>query len=226
VNLLGPGFLGPEAPEELASGLVLHRGYFSGDAQARLVENLRGIIQAAPLFTPRMPKTGTPFSVRMTNCGPLGWVSDVSGYRYQPTHPETGAPWPPMPEPLLTAWQMLSGFAQPPEACLVNWYEGKARMGLHQDRDEEDFAAPVLSVSLGDSCLFRHGGIKRHDPTRSVTLESGDVLLIGGASRLCFHGVDRVMAGSSALLPRGGRINLTLRRVTAVGQGAPANHEA
>jgi DNA oxidative demethylase len=218
--------LGRDAPEELAPGLMLHRGYFDAEDQAQLVQTLRGILQAAPLFTPTMPKTGTPFSVRMTNCGPLGWVSDSSGYRYQPLHPETGAPWPPVPATLLAAWEALSGFPRPPEACLVNWYEGKARMGLHQDRDEQDLAAPVLSVSLGDSCLFRYGGLKRSDPTRSVTLESGDVLLIGGASRLCFHGVDRVMAGSSALLARGGRINLTLRRVTATGQTMPANQKA
>ncbi|MFM9975223.1 MAG: alpha-ketoglutarate-dependent dioxygenase AlkB family protein [Beijerinckiaceae bacterium] len=201
-------------PEVLAPGLLLHREYFSRKAQQELVTALRIIIQAAPLFTPRMPRTGTPFSVRMTNCGPMGWVSDIAGYRYQATHPETATVWPPMPEALLDAWQGLSGFAHPAEACLVNWYEGKARMGLHQDRDEQEFTAPVLSVSLGDSCLFRYGGMKRQDPTQSVTLESGDVLLIGGASRLCFHGVDRVMAGSNDLLPRGGRINLTMRRVT------------
>ena len=150
----------------------------------------------------------------MTNYGPLGWVSDIRGYRYQPLHPETGDSWPAIPEALLQTWESLSSFPDLPEACLVNWYEGMARMGLHQDRDEEEFAAPVLSVSLGDTCLFRYGGLKRNDPTKSVKLESGDVLLIGGASRLCFHGVDRVMTGSSDLLPRGGRINLTLRRVT------------
>jgi alkylated DNA repair protein (DNA oxidative demethylase) len=111
-------------------------------------------------------------------------------------------------------WEQLAGFPRPPEACLVNWYDGKAKMGLHQDRDEQEFSAPVLSVSLGDTCLFRYGGLKRADPTRSVKLESGDALIIGGDSRLCFHGVDRVYPGTSDLLPKGGRINLTLRRVT------------
>jgi DNA oxidative demethylase len=201
-------------PEELLSGLVLHRNWFDQDAQMALVHELRGIIQQAPLFTPVMPKSGTPFSVRMTNCGPLGWVSDIKGYRYQPHHPVTGAAWPTIPLSLSEAWEKLADFAAPPEACLVNWYEGKAKMGLHQDRDEQEFAAPVLSVSLGDTCLFRYGGLKRNDPTKSVRLQSGDVLLIGGASRLCFHGVDRVMVGSSDLLPKGGRINLTLRRVS------------
>jgi DNA oxidative demethylase len=206
----------PVTPETLAPGLVLHRGWFDRPAQEALVDELRGVIRAAPLFMPVMPKTGTPFSVRMTNCGPLGWVSDIGGYRYQPLHPGTGAPWPAMPEALLRTWDSLSDFLHPPEACLVNWYEGKAKMGLHQDRDEQEFSAPVLSVSLGDTCLFRFGGLKRSDPTQSVKLESGDVLLIGGASRLCFHGVDRMMAGSSDLLPKGGRINLTLRRVSAL----------
>ncbi len=206
--------LGLLAPEELAPGLILHRSWLNRYAQAAMVEELRAVIRAAPLFTPRMPKTGAPFSVRMTNCGPLGWVSDAAGYRYQPTHPETGAPWPPMPQPLLEAWRIHAGIAAPPEACLVNWYEAKARMGLHQDRDEQEFGAPVLSISLGDACLFRFGGLKRNDPTKSVRLESGDLLLIGGPSRLCFHGVDRIYAGTSELLPRGGRINLTLRRVT------------
>ena len=150
----------------------------------------------------------------MSNCGPLGWVSDIAGYRYQPTHPATLEPWPAIPEALIAAWRALAAFPAPPEACLINWYEEAARMGLHQDRDEQEFAAPVLSVSLGDACLFRFGGEKRTDATRSVRLESGDALVIGGPSRLCFHGVDRIHAGSGELLPKPGRINLTLRRVT------------
>ncbi len=206
--------LPPPPPETLAPGLILHRGWFDRPAQEALVAAIREILREAPLFTPAMPRTGKPFSVRMSNCGALGWVSDIHGYRYQPNHPATGAPWPPMPAPLPEAWRSLSGFPAPPEACLINWYEDKARMGLHQDRDEQEFAAPVLSVSLGDACLFRFGGTTRTDPTRSIRLESGDLLLIGGESRLCFHGVDRVYAGSGDLLPKPGRINLTLRRVT------------
>jgi DNA oxidative demethylase len=205
-----------EPPITLAPGLILHCGWFDHAGQEALVESLRLILKQAPLFTPVMPNSGAPFSVRMTNCGPLGWVSDIKGYRYQPQHPTTGAPWPAIPSSLSVAWKKLSGFPELPEACLVNWYEGKAKMGLHQDKDEQEFDAPVLSVSLGDTCLFRYGGLKRSDPTQSVKLNSGDVLLIGGASRLCFHGVDRVMAGSSDLLPKGGRINLTLRRVSKV----------
>jgi alkylated DNA repair protein (DNA oxidative demethylase) len=161
-----------------------------------------------------MPKSGRPFTVRMSNCGPLGWVSDQSGYRYQPTHPETGRPWPPIPATLLALWDELARYPDPPEACLINFYAPTAKMGLHQDRDEEDFAAPVVSISLGDCCLFRVGGLKRSEPTRAFRLSSGDVLVLGGGARLAFHGVDRVYEGTSSLLPEGGRINLTLRRVT------------
>jgi DNA oxidative demethylase len=178
---------------------------------------VRGCLAASPLFVPRMPKTGKPFSVKMGNCGPLGWVSDETGYRYQPLHPETGKPWPAMPEALLAIWRDVSGADVPPEACLINWYEPSARMGLHQDRDEEDHVTAVVSVSLGDPCLFRYGGTKRADPTRSVRLSSGDVVVIGGASRLCFHGVDRIYPGETTLLKAPGRINLTMRRVTRSG---------
>jgi DNA oxidative demethylase len=155
-------------------------------------------------------------TVRMTNCGPLGWVSDRErGYRYQETHPVTGAPWPAMPEPLLSIWRAEAGWPQPPQACLVNYYDSAAKMGLHQDRDETDLSAPVLSLSLGDTCLFRLGGTERGGKTRSFRLESGDLVVLGGASRMRFHGVDRIYPGTSDLLPKGGRINLTLRRVTA-----------
>lgn len=198
----------------LPPGLVHLPGYYDRDAQAALVAGIRRVVAEAPLFVPRMPRTGKPMSVRMTNCGPLGWVTDRGhGYRYQATHPETGKPWPDIPETLLDLWRETSGFAAPPEACLVNFYDADARMGLHQDRDEAEFAAPVVSVSLGDECLFRVGGLSRTDPTRSFRLSSGDVLVIGGESRLVFHGVDRIYPGTSMLLKNGGRINLTLRRV-------------
>ena len=175
---------------------------------------LREVLGSAPLFTPRMPKSGRPFSVRMSNCGPLGWLSDESGYRYTPVHPETGLAWPPLPNALLALWSDVAGYAHPPEACLINFYASSAKMGLHQDRDEADFAAPVVSVSLGDSCLFRVGGLKRRDPSRSFRLNSGDVVVLGGDARLAFHGVDRIYPGTSTLLAEGGRINLTMRRVT------------
>jgi alkylated DNA repair protein (DNA oxidative demethylase) len=200
---------------ELAPGLVYHPGYLDRSVQELLLTDLRDIIRVAPLFTPRMPRTGKAFSVRMTNCGPLGWVSDQErGYRYQPTHPETVAPWPAFPPQLLTAWRELSSYPHNPEACLINHYAPDARMGLHQDRDEADFDAPVVSLSLGDTCLFRFGGTARGGPTRSIKLASGDAIVLGGVARLIFHGVDRIIPGSSMLLPEGGRFNLTLRRVT------------
>jgi alkylated DNA repair protein (DNA oxidative demethylase) len=196
------------------SGLQIHSEYLDRDAQMELVAAVRSVFASAPLYAPRMPKSGRPFSVRMSNCGPLGWVSDETGYRYQATHPETGQVWPPMPPTLVTIWNELGGYREPPEACLINFYGPAAKMGLHQDRDEADFDAPVISISLGDSCRFRVGGLKRSEPTRAFRLSSGDALVLGGASRLAFHGVDRIYPGTSRLLPEGGRINLTLRRVT------------
>jgi alkylated DNA repair protein (DNA oxidative demethylase) len=200
-------------------GFDVFPGFLSPHGQASLVRALRGLAADAPFFTPAMPRTGKPFSVRMTNLGPLGWVSDRDGgYRYQPIHPGTGRPWPPIPEMVLDVWRRVGGYPHPPEACLVNYYAPDARMGLHQDRDEADFAAPVVSISLGDTCLFRVGGIDRSAPTRSLKLSSGDVVVLGGDARLAFHGVDRLYPGTSTLLPdwfpEGGRINLTLRRVT------------
>ncbi len=190
--------------------------YLSPERQAALVDEIRQAVREAPLLVPAMPRTGREMSVRMTNCGELGWVTDKErGYRYQPTHPLTGAPWPPIPETLLEIWRDVSGHDKPPQACLVNFYDEKARMGLHQDRDESDFSAPVVSVSLGDDCRFRVGTAERGDPAASLRLASGDVLVLGGQSRLAFHGVDRIYPQSSTLLRNGGRINLTLRRVTA-----------
>jgi DNA oxidative demethylase len=202
------------AATTIQPGVTLTPGYLDRAGQGQLLAAVRASLDAAPLYTPRMPKSGKPMSVRMSNCGPLGWVTDAAGYRYQPTHPETGVPWPPIPGILLAAWRELSGYPHPPEACLVNFYDASARMGAHQDRDEEDFCAPVVSLSLGDTCLFRIGGTRRSDPTRSFPLSSGDALVLGGEARLAFHGVDRIMPGTSTLLPEGGRINLTLRRVT------------
>jgi alkylated DNA repair protein (DNA oxidative demethylase) len=196
------------------SGLRLLPGFLDQQSQAGLLSALGAIFTAAPLYTPRMPKSGKPLSVRMTNCGPLGWVSDEDGYRYQPLHPETGQSWPPMTSIIVDAWKALARYPHPPESCLVNYYGPAAKMALHQDRDERDFDAPVVSLSLGDTCLFRIGGTRRSDPTRTVRLASGDALVLGGDARLAFHGVDRIMPGTSTLLPQGGRINLTLRRVT------------
>ncbi len=197
----------------LSPGLVYYPDYLDRPAQERLLQALREITKAAPLFIPRMPRTGKPFSVRMTGCGRLGWVSDVEGYRYQSMHPETGEPWPALPEQVLRAWEELSEYPHPPDACLINFYEASARMGMHQDKDEEALDAPVVSLSLGDTALFRYGGLERKDPTRSVRLRSGDAIVFGGPARLIYHGIDRLAPGSSDLLPQGGRLNLTLRKV-------------
>jgi len=207
----------PERGTELSIGLHGFRfypGYLDRGRQERLVVVLRKVFAAAPLFTSRMPKSGRPMSVRVSNCGPLGWLSDAHGYRYEPAHPDTGHAWPPIPDALAAIWNDIARFPHPPEACLINFYGPGAKMGLHQDRDEEDFAAPVVSLSLGDSCLFRIGGQRRGDPTRSLRLNSGDALVLGGDARLAFHGVDRIYPGTSTLLAEGGRINLTMRRVT------------
>lgn len=195
-------------------GLKLLPGHFDRAGQETLVAAIGEVMRRAPPYRPVMPRTGRPFSVMMTNCGPLGWVADRSGYRYQATHPETGAPWPAMPDAVLRLWSEVADYDAPPEACLINLYRDGARMGLHRDEDEEDFAAPVVSVSLGDTAVFRLGGRERKNPTRSFRLASGDVLVMGGAARLCYHGIDRIQPESSTLLPGGGRINLTLRRVT------------
>ena len=199
----------------LPKGVHWIPGYMDGEAQSRLINDIRDIVTKAPLFVPRMPRTGKAMSVRMTNCGSLGWVTDKQrGYRYQSTHPQTGAPWPDMPRSVVKIWEELSGCSYPAEACLVNFYESSAKMGLHQDRDEEQFSSPVISMSLGDTCLFRVGGTSRSDRTSSIKLQSGDAIILSGESRLCFHGVDRIYPDTSTLLKKGGRINLTLRRVT------------
>jgi len=196
------------------SGLRLYPEYFDRKAQGAVLAALRGVLAVAPFFTPRMPKSGRPMSVGMSNCGPLGWVSDERGYRYEPAHPQTCTPWPAIPDILIALWSDVAQYPHPPEACLINYYGAAAKMGLHQDRDETDFSAPVVSLSLGDSCLFRIGGLRRNDPTRSLRLNSGDVLVLGGDARLAFHGVDRIYSNTSTLLAEGGRINLTIRRVS------------
>lgn len=187
------------------------------EAQRALVDIIREIVTKAPLFRPQMPKTGKPFSVRMTNCGELGWVSDqAGGYRYQNTHPATGQNWPEIPTQLIDIWHEISGTDFLPEACLINFYDTDARMGMHQDRDEKTFDAPVVSISLGDACLFRVGQVTKGGQTKSFRLNSGDAVILSGEARLCYHGVDRIYPDTSPLLKNGGRINLTLRRVTPV----------
>ncbi len=192
-------------------GFRLLPGALGPAAQRELADHVLAAADAAPLYRPVTPG-GQSMSVRMTNLGPLGWLTDARGYRYAPRHPATGEPWPPIPQMLLDLWDEVTGAAAPPDACLVNVYGPEARMGLHRDSDEADFSFPVLSVSLGDTAVFRLGGPSRRDKTRSFRLASGDVCVLAGDARLWFHGVDRIIPGSSRLIPGGGRINLTLRR--------------
>jgi len=199
---------------EIGPGIVLWREALDAHAQQHLVREVLKRAETAPFYRPRMPVSGRPFSVEMTNFGPLGWVSDEAGYRYSKVHPYTEQSWRAIPQTLLDLWKERTGYPAEPECCLVNLYRG-ARMGLHQDKDEEATDAPVLSVSLGDTALFRIGGPTRSGPTKSLKLASGDVLTFGGPARLAYHGIDRVLAGTSRLIPEGGRINLTLRRVTS-----------
>ena len=202
-------------PLPLAPGVTLWRDYFPRAAQKMLLDEVLERTAEAPFYRPVMPKSGKPFSVEETNFGPLGWVSDVGGYRYAPAHPLTGWPWPAIPPALLELWDAIADYPAAPECCLVNLYRAGAKMGLHQDRDEAATDAPVISVSLGDDALFRFGGDTRKGATQSVTLSSGDVLRFGGVARLMFHGVDRVVPNSSRVVADGGRVNLTLRRVNA-----------
>jgi alkylated DNA repair protein (DNA oxidative demethylase) len=192
-------------------GVRILPGHLPVEQQRALVEDLRAVAAAAPFFRP-VTRGGKEMSVRMTSAGRCGWVSDRRGYRYEPCHP-AGMAWPPIPAHVLALWHAVTGLARDPDCCLVNYYDAGARMGLHQDRDEADFSWPVVSVSLGDDALFRVGGSERSDPTASRWLSSGDVAVLEGPARLAFHGIDRVRAGSSTLLDRGGRINLTLRVV-------------
>ncbi|QPH55980.1 alpha-ketoglutarate-dependent dioxygenase AlkB family protein [Pontivivens ytuae] len=193
------------------AGFEIHKGFLDRAAQAALVEAIRGVARAAPFFAPVTP-WGKPMRVRMTSAGRVGWITDRRGYRYEPTHP-SGTPWPPIPQEVLAIWDAVAEDARQPDCCLVNFYGEGAKMGLHQDKDEGDFSYPVVSISLGDSATFRIGGTERADPTQSLLLESGDVVVMGGPARLAYHGIDRIRFGSSTLLPDGGRINLTLRVV-------------
>jgi DNA oxidative demethylase len=195
-------------------GFALYPAMLDRPAQQALLDAVLACETTAPFYQPTMPRTGTPFSVQMTNLGPLGWVSDRDGgYRYQATHPVTGRPWPDMPPALQDIWDKVSDHPAPPQACLVNLYRDGAKMGLHVDADEQNLNAPVVSVSLGDTAIFRLGGATRGGKTASFRLTSGDVMVLGGAARHFYHGIDRVLAGSSTLIDGGGRVNLTMRVV-------------
>lgn len=192
-------------------GFEIRKEFLNQSAQAEVLQAVRDVVRTAPLFQPETPY-GKRMSVRMTSAGKYGWFSDRSGYRYATEHP-SGVAWPPIPAAVLAIWDQVSGVDRRPECCLINYYDADARMGMHQDRDEAEFRWPVVSVSLGDEGLFRIGNTTRGGKTESLWLQSGDVVVMGGDARLTYHGVDRIKPGTSTLLPKGGRINLTLRVV-------------
>ncbi len=205
-----------DSPQVFPNGFAHYPLYFSPEAQAELIAAVKAGVTQAPFFQPTMPRSGTPLSVVMSNFGPLGWVTDKDkGYRYEPTHPKTGQAWPPLPDQLQKLWQDVTDYPALPEATLINWYKADkaSKMGMHVDNDENDLRAPVVSVSLGDPAMFRIGGPQRGGKTQGIKLMSGDVVVLAGEARLCHHGVSKVYYGESALVPKGGRINLTMRRV-------------
>lgn len=200
--------------ETIADGAVLLRG-FVRPFEAELIPALRVIVKQAP-FRHLITPGGHRMSVAMTNCGSVGWVSDPNGYRYDPIDPDSGQPWPEMPEVLrglaaeAAAAAGFNGFA--PQACLINRYVPGAKLSLHQDKDELDYGAPIVSISLGLPAVFLFGGLKRSDTPRRYRLEHGDVAVWGGPSRLFYHGVAALADGEHSVLGRQ-RINLTFRKV-------------
>ncbi|MCX7558302.1 alpha-ketoglutarate-dependent dioxygenase AlkB [Sulfitobacter sp. F26204] len=192
-------------------GFEIYKGLLDVTGQQAIVAAVREVVKSAPLFRPETPN-GSSMSVRMTAAGAYGWFSDRAGYRYVPTHPG-GQRWPAIPREILDVWDRTTALSRQPECCLINYYAPDAKMGMHQDKDEADFQWPVVSVSLGDDALFRIGNTTRGGKTESLWLQSGDVVVMGGAARLTYHGVDRIKPNTSTLLPKGGRINLTLRIV-------------
>jgi DNA oxidative demethylase len=199
--------------EELSVGAVLLRG-FALLGETGLLDGLRDVIGAAP-FRHMVTPGGHRMSVAMTNCGALGWVTDKTGYRYDAVDPESGERWPPMPEPFLklaVGAAVEAGYSQfVPDACLINRYEQGAKLSLHQDKNERDYDAPIVSVSLGIPAVFLFGGMERGDKTRRVLLEHGDVVVWGGPARLRYHGVMPLKQGHHAVLGES-RVNLTFRK--------------
>lgn len=199
----------PPKPDLDILGFKVFEGFFPLDQQEDLVGQLRQVAKGAPFRQPVTP-SGKPLSVRMSAAGDVGWQTDRSGYRYAAAQAD-GSDWPAIPRLALQSWRALSGADRDPDSCLINYYGEGARLGLHQDRDERELDWPVVSISLGDEALFRMGGPERRDKTKSVWLRSGDVVVMSGAARLAYHGVDRIKFGTSPLLSNGGRLNVTLR---------------
>lgn len=203
----------------LPEGIGLLRGYLEPAAARAVLDDMMGVFEAAPPYRLRM-KTGAYVINRMTNCGAWGWHSDEHGYRYVDRHPELGTPWPAIPARIAAIAEAAAGqfgcarFS--PDACLVNFYAEDGKMNLHQDHDEEDFSWPIVSLSFGNDAVFALGGDRRKDAVQAMTLHHGDVLVMHGKGRMRFHGVKKIVPGTSPIahpaLPAGGRLNLTLRR--------------
>jgi alkylated DNA repair protein (DNA oxidative demethylase) len=218
-----------ESPQALPPGFHYRPGYLGPEEQRLLLADVDSILEKAPLFRQRMPRSGAPLSVRMSNAGDYGWVTDrEAGYRYQRAHPITGESWPAIPTRLLEIWTELTKESELPNLCLINFYDHEARLGLHQDKGDWELAAPVVSISLGDDATFLLGGLTRKAPVRRIEMHSGDVVWFGGPSRLIYHGVKGIQPGTSDLLRRSrilkqGRINLTLRRIEERTRPAPSS---
>lgn len=196
-------------PSHIIRGFEIYKTHLDSEQQTKMMEDLRRVTKAAPMFSPRTP-SGHHMSVRMTSAGQLGWVADRRGYRYEERHP-SGINWPPIPASALQVWHQVSNCLQEPDSCLINLYLEGAKMGMHCDKDEADFHYPVVSISLGDAALFRIGNFHRGGPTESIWLRSGDVVVMGGKARLRYHGIDKIRFGNSPMLRSGGRLNVTLR---------------
>lgn len=204
-----------DPPPALPEGFILRPRFLDQAGQRRVLEALAGVLKAAPPVRTRT-KGGGQTSAAMTNCGAVGWWSDAKGYRYVAANPATGGSWPPIPVEFLYIIENVRknspwpGFT--PDACLINFYEPGAKMGLHQDRDEADFSQPIITVCLGDSADFLIGGFARTDKAFAVKVNSGDVILMGGASRMRFHGIRKIYPGTSPLAAVTGRYSLTFRK--------------
>lgn len=199
------------------NGFYLFKSYLTPHLQIEIVEATRKIVRESPLFVPTMPFRGTPFGYCMTNCGDLGWVSDRTGYRYQPEHPTTQKRFPTIPariRELAVTLAVEVGWTDfNPETCLINFYKKGETLGLHQDQSEQNLTAPIISISLGDTGIFLLGGERRTDATKKYILQSGDCLVMSSKSRNYFHGFSGIIPNTSNLLRYGGRINLTIRQV-------------
>ena len=198
---------------------MLHlKNYFTPSEQLNLVEMCRRICDVSPMSTPVMP-SGHKFNCQMTSCGTVGWISDLQGYRYSKIHPVNQKPFAVMPQELIQLSQKLARLVDEPDyrpdTCLINYYpaSAKSKLGLHQDNSERNLKPAIISISIGDDCVFAIGTSNRKDPLQEILLRTGDVFIMHGQSRLAYHSVKRIIPNSSNILKNNGRLNLTIRQV-------------